>query len=363
MGWTAIDVSLCKLIMLLLALICIQCIHSNPIKVSTEVTSKTLIQMPNIQVDKPDSYKCMAVPVTDLEFSNVVGFRIDVIKEVIHHLSVAFCEDYKTHQTLWDCKSNHGNICSGRSIASGGWDGYSKGHNDTMFPEDIGIHLGKDFKMNYVIIEAHFKQAVPDPGALKGNPANVTLFMTKKSQKYSYQKVILYSSGYIPAFSEDFKAEVSYKWESVPVYVYEYFVHTHNYGQLVEGYIVKNNTKILITMENPKERSHDTVHIEGEPIEIRPGDILAVRCSYRNIAPNKVLFGTGGADEMCNLILTFKYDAKEIDSFPEAIKVSTNAQDKVWCSGDGHDQGGVLCGLQQEADSKTSPENINRLIM
>ncbi|KAK3602988.1 hypothetical protein CHS0354_016803 [Potamilus streckersoni] len=363
MEWQAVEIRLCQWILLMLVIIHYTCIQCNPINVTSEVTKRTLIQMPKIHVDKPDSYICMAVPVTDLEFSTIVGFKIDVVKEITHHVSIAFCEDYETRQTVWDCKSSHGHICSGRSTVFGGWDGWSKNHSDTVFPDDVGIQLGKDVKMNYVIIQTHFKEAVPDPDALKSNPTNVTLFLAEESRNYSFQKVSLYSSGYIPAFSEDFKAEITCKWESVPVQLYEYFAHTHNYGQLIEGYIVRNNTKILLAMDKPKGKSHDTVVIEGRHTEIRPGDILAVRCSFRNTGSSKVLFGLGGSDEMCNLELSFKYDAKEINAFPQSVKCGSDAQEKVWCPNGEHKQVGVLCDLQHESANKAALEDVHNLMM
>ncbi|KAL3881807.1 hypothetical protein ACJMK2_028199 [Sinanodonta woodiana] len=356
MEWLKVEVGPCQRILLILVLMYSKCIQCNPIKVTSEVTRKTLIEMPKIQLDKPDSYICMAVPVTDLEFSTVVGFKIDVIQEITHHVSLALCEEYETNQTVWDCKSGHGHICSGRSAVFGSWDGGSKNHN-------VGILFGKDVKLNYVVIQAHFKEAVPDPDALKSNPTNVTLFLTEDSRNYSYQKVILFSSGYIPAFSDDFKAEIICKWESIPVKLYEYFAHAHNYGQLIEGYIVRNNTKILISMDKPKGKSHDTVQIEGRHIEIRPGDILAARCSYRNKGPSQIQFGLGFFDEMCNLELSFKYDAKQIDAFPQSVKCGSDAQDRVWCPNGGHDQVDVLCDLQHEATTKMALEDIYKLIM
>ncbi|KAL3881809.1 hypothetical protein ACJMK2_028201 [Sinanodonta woodiana] len=364
MGMKAVDVKwVLERSVLILISMCLTYVCSNPIKTTSEFVSNTIIQMPRIRAQKPDSYMCMAVPVTEFGFSNLVGFKIKVIEEVVHHVALAVCEEYVTEQRLWDCKSNHGHICKGRSITFGGWDGWSKHHADTIFPDDVGVQLGKDFKLNYVIIQTHFQEAIQDPDSLKSNPTNVTLFMTQESRKYSYQQVNFFSSGYIPAFSEDFRAEITCKWGGVPVNVYEYSAHTHDSGQLLEGYIVRNNTAFLVTKENPKGKSHDRTKVKGGTIEIRPGDILAVRCTYKNTGPNKISFGLGGSDEMCNLALTFEYDAKEITAFPESVKCSADAQDKVWCPRNAGDQVGVLCDLQQAANNNMAPEDVHGIIM
>ncbi|KAL3881812.1 hypothetical protein ACJMK2_028204 [Sinanodonta woodiana] len=333
----------------ILALITLPLIQTSPIKISSEVTGKAVIQIPRFRAEEPDAYMCMAVPATDIELKNVVGYKVEVIKEITHHISVAFCEDYETNQPLWDCKNHHGDICSGRSIAFGGWDGYSGHHKDTWFPDDVGIQFGKDLKLNYIVIQMHLEEAVLDPSALKSNPANITLFLTEQSRKYSYQKVNLFSYGYIPPFSEDFKAELTYKWEGSPINAYEYFAHTHAYGYLLEGYIVRNNTIIFSMKENTQEKKQDMTPVEGGLVEIRPGDVLALRCSYRNPGQKNITFGLKGGDEMCNLIYNFKYDAKDIDAFPRSIKSGADVQDRVWCPKDGIGQVDVLCDMQQAA--------------
>ncbi|KAL3881815.1 hypothetical protein ACJMK2_028207 [Sinanodonta woodiana] len=364
MGKEAIDVNWCLgKIALILIVMCLTYVCSSPIKISSDVVSNTKIQMPRIRAETPDAYMCIAVPVTDLGFSNLVGFKFDVLEEVAHHVAMAVCEDYETEQRLWDCKSGHGHICRGRSITFGGWDRRSKHHPDTVFPEDVGVQLGKDFKLNYLIVQTHFQEPILDPDSLRSNPANITLFMTQKSRKYSYQQILFHSSGYIPAFSEDFKAEIACKWRGAPVNVYEYSAHTHQYGQLLEGYIVRNNTAILVTKEKPQGKSHDTTKVKGGTIEIRPGDTLAVRCTYKNTGPNKVNFGLGESDEMCNLALTFEYDAKEIAAFPESVKCSGDAQEKVWCPRNAGDQVGVLCDLQQAAYNNMAPEDVHGVMM
>ncbi|KAK3602995.1 hypothetical protein CHS0354_016810 [Potamilus streckersoni] len=364
MGIEAIDVKWCfGKIAVMLIVMGLTFVSSGPIQISSEVVSNIKIQMPRIRVEKSDSYMCMAVPVTELGFFNLVGFKFEVNKEVAHHVAMAVCENYETEQKLWDCKSSHGHICKGRSITFGGWDGWSKHHADTVFPYDVGVQLGKDFKLNYLIVQTHFQDAILDPDSLSSNPTNITLLVTQESRKYSYQQVLFDSSGYIPAFEEDFKAEIACKWRSVPVNVYEYSAHTHDSGQLLEGYIVRNNTALLFTKERPKRKSHDTTKIKGGTIEIRPGDTLAVRCTYKNAGPNKINFGLGGTDEMCNLALTFEYDAKEITAFPESVKCSADAQDKVWCQKSVGDQVGVLCDLQQAASNNMAPEDIHGVIM
>ncbi|KAK3602992.1 hypothetical protein CHS0354_016807 [Potamilus streckersoni] len=65
------------------------------------------------------------------------------------------------------------------------------------------LTFGKDLNLNYLLVQIHLEEAVLDPKALKSNPANFTLFLTKESRKYSYQKVNLFSYGHIPPFSED----------------------------------------------------------------------------------------------------------------------------------------------------------------
>ncbi|KAL3881808.1 hypothetical protein ACJMK2_028200 [Sinanodonta woodiana] len=333
----------------IISLISFQTIQMTPIKISSEVTGKTVIYIPRFRAPEPDVYMCMAVPVTDIKLTNLVGYKVEVIEEITHHISFAFCEQYETDQTLWDCKNHHGDICSGRSIALAGWDGYSGHHKNTIFPDDVGIQFGKDFKLNHFVIQMHLEDSVPDPNMLRSNPANLTFFLTEKSRKYSYQTVNLFANGYIPALSEEFMAEITCKWEGVPIHAYEYFAHTHGYGYLLELYIVRNNTIIFARKEKTQNKTQDMIPIKGGPVEIRPGDLLAVRCSYRNPGPNNVTFGLKGGDEMCNLIYNFKYDAKEIDAFPRSVKYSSNVQDRVWCPKDGSNSNDALCILQQAA--------------
>ncbi|KAL3881806.1 hypothetical protein ACJMK2_028198 [Sinanodonta woodiana] len=319
-------------------------IEQNSPQTNFDVVSEKQIQMSKIRVEQPDSYMCIAVPFNDLETPNLVGFQIEAIRGLIHHVAVAVCEEYESNETIWDCKNHQGHLCSGRSIAFGGWDGWSQHHSKMMFPNDVAVTLGKNSKLNYVIVQAHFKDAVPDIKIMERNPTNVTLYMTRESRRFSYQQVLFFSSGYIPPFSEDFKAEMMCKWEGITVHVFEYSVHTHDHGILVEGYVVRNNTAILLVKQSPKGKHHDKTRL-SEPFEIRSGDILAGRCTFRNMESHRIKFGLGGADEMCNLDLAFKYDSTETENFPRAIKCSADVQEHVWCPNGSSHQNNVLCGL------------------
>lgn len=286
------------------------------------------VSMPIANITKPDQYLCYAIPVDKLRKGSIVGYKIHSKKGVAHHVSVAVCEDYSSKEEFWNCREQQGGICLNKIVSLGGKDGFQEEYAEMDLPGDIGVELGEEFGMKYVLLQAHYKNPSNAEDLLQPT-VNLTLKMTEERKPFRMQKMELVSLGYIPAKSV-FSSEVALKWTGQRIQAVSYNVHTHNYGIFVEGYLIKNGTVSLIGKKKTEGHSNPHYEVDGTLI-IERGDIIAARCVYQNNETFPVQFGMRNRDEMCNFGVNFKYRRDDSLTYPMAILQCQNAQNSTWC--------------------------------
>lgn len=296
---------------------------------SLESVIEEKLSMPIANITKPDTYLCYAVPVNTMPSGSIVGYQVYSKKNVAHHVSIAVCQGYESDTPLWDCREQQGSICIDRVVSIGGKEGFQNEYAEMDLPEDIGVEIGPRTGLDYLILQVHYKSQSTAEDLIYPT-VNLTLKLIEGRRPYRMQKMILISLGYIPA-SSIFSSEIAFKWTGQRIQAITYVIHTHNYGQMVEGYLIKKGVVSLIGRKKVTGHANPEYDIEGSMF-IEYGDIIAARCIYRNNETFPVKFGVRNQDEMCNFAITFKYRSDDSLTYPMVIIQSQNAQNSTWCA-------------------------------
>lgn len=100
----------------------------------------------------------------------------------------------------------------------------------------------------------------------------------------------LISGGYIPPMTTE-NMEIHCELnENKTIYPFAFIAHTHSHGVMEVGYHVRNLSQwTIIGKRDPRLPQGFFPTVSQEPI--RPGDILAARCTMENLGPEVVKTG------------------------------------------------------------------------
>ncbi|KAK7820460.1 hypothetical protein U0070_011501 [Myodes glareolus] len=118
----------------------------------------------------------------------------------------------------------------------------------------------------------------------------------------------------IPPGEKVVNADISCHYNTYPMHVFAYRVHTHHLGKVVSGYRVRDGQWTLIGRQSPQlpQAFYPVEH----PVDVTFGDILAARCVFTGEGRTEAThIGGTSSDEMCNLYIMYYMEAKYAVSF------------------------------------------------
>ncbi|XP_076087849.1 peptidyl-glycine alpha-amidating monooxygenase-like [Mytilus galloprovincialis] len=289
------------------------------------------MEMPITNIEKNDTYICTAFKLNDVDsmFYQSLNFTVD--EKRVHHLATGFCEQPARPDSSWDCTDKVGHHCTGATVNVAGWDDYTREEGQLHLPTGLTVKVGSKTKLKYFVTELHYTTAIQEDEQNR-SPVTATLTLTDQPTKLRYQGYVMSTTGYIPSNTEKgFFASTACPWTGPAVFAFKYHVHTHHHGVLVEGFRVRNKTWTLLGSHLSLSKTKNHLNIQGGPIEIKLGDILAARCLFINPLNSNIKFGSTDFDEMCTFHLSLGYHPTDKAYFENPTSCSAESPQFSLC--------------------------------
>ncbi|XP_067885876.1 peptidyl-glycine alpha-amidating monooxygenase B isoform X5 [Heterodontus francisci] len=263
------------------------------------------VRMPGVTPLMSDSYFCTFVPVPPGQKSYIVDFKPRASMETAHHMLLFGCSMPATNEDYWDCGSRYG-TCLDEAKIMYAW---ARNAPPTQLPADVGFRVGGNTDINYIVLQVHYG----DITAFRDNHkdcSGVTLQMTFLQQPLIAGIYLLVSeNAVIPPGEKVVNADIACLYKQTTIHPFAFRTHTHQLGQVVSGYRVRDGKWTLIGRQSP-QLPQAFYHLEN-PMDIKYGDTITARCIFSGKGRTTVTrMGATSKDEMCNLYIMYYMEAK-----------------------------------------------------
>ncbi|XP_069748524.1 peptidyl-glycine alpha-amidating monooxygenase B isoform X3 [Narcine bancroftii] len=284
---------------------------------------KLEVRIPGVTPVMSDSYFCTYVPVPSGQKSYIVDFQPHANMNTAHHMLLFGCSMPATHEDYWDCGIRYG-TCLREAEIMYAW---ARNAPPTKLPPDVAFRVGGNTGINYLVLQVHYGDVSSFRDHHK-DCSGVTLQMTFLKQPLIAGIYLLMSnSAVIPPNEEVVNADVACLYTQATIHPFAFRTHTHQLGQVVSGYRVRDGKWTLIGRQSP-QLPQAFYHME-KPMDIKYGDTITARCVFTGKGRTTVTrIGRTSKDEMCNLYIMYYMDAKHAkpymyclqDGSPELFK-------------------------------------------
>ncbi|XP_041041886.1 peptidyl-glycine alpha-amidating monooxygenase isoform X2 [Carcharodon carcharias] len=266
---------------------------------------KLEVRMPGVTPVMSDSYFCTFVPVPPGQKSYIVDFKPHASMETAHHMLLFGCSMPATNEDYWDCGGRYG-TCLDEAKIMYAW---ARNAPPTRLPADVGFRVGGNTDINYIVLQVHYG----DVTAFRDNHkdcSGVTLQMTFLQQPLIAGIYLLLSDDtVIPPGEKVVNADIACLYKQTTIHPFAFRTHTHQLGQVVSGYRVRDGKWTLIGRQSP-QLPQAFYHMENS-MDIKYGDTITARCVFSGRGRTTVTrIGRTSKDEMCNLYIMYYMEAK-----------------------------------------------------
>uniref|UniRef100_A0A0R3RRA3 peptidylglycine monooxygenase n=1 Tax=Elaeophora elaphi TaxID=1147741 RepID=A0A0R3RRA3_9BILA len=267
----------------------------------------TELRMAGAEPVVEDSYLCTAAPLDSTTEHYIVGFKPYATMQKAHHMLLFGCIQPGSDEAIWDCGDmtsagpnfQRASVCDDQPSILYAW---GRDAPELYLPEGVGFKVGGDTGIRYLILQVHYKtQLGPDY-------SGVRIESTTEPQPKRASTLLMVTGGILPAKKRETFEAACIVDEDIEIHPFAFRTHTHRHGELVSGWVVRQN-----------EYGHDTWELIGERnpllpqmfqrvdnnITIRQGDVLAARCVLNNKEDWDIAMGNTSNDEMCNYYLMY----------------------------------------------------------
>lgn len=267
----------------------------------TDLTTMDL-KMRDAHPSRPDEYYCTGYKIEKDQY--IVKFKGLADAGTAHHILVFGCKEPATHKDKWKC----GQVCQGQEQILFAW---AKNAPPLQLPKEVGRHVGPGAGIDYIVLQVHYARVFAD--ADKPDQSGIRIYLTQKRQKFVAGIYLLLAyDTIIPANTKKVHADMScrFDWQT-SIFPFGYRTHAHKLGKVISGYRFRNESFEMIGKGNPQwPQAFYPVGKKPEEIEVKPGDVLAARCTYSSIGRNRITrIGSTHNDEMCNFYIMYYMDA------------------------------------------------------
>ncbi|XP_078070844.1 peptidyl-glycine alpha-amidating monooxygenase isoform X1 [Mustelus asterias] len=284
---------------------------------------KLEVRMPGVTPVLSDSYFCTFVQVPPGQKSYIVDFKPRASMETAHHMLLFGCNMPATNEEYWDCGNRYG-TCLDEAKIMYAW---AKNAPPTRLPAGVGFRVGGNTNINYIVLQVHYG----DVTAFRDNHkdcSGVTLQMTFLQQPLIAGIYLLLSEDtVIPPGEKVVNADIACLYKQTTIHPFAFRTHTHQLGQVVSGYRVRDGKWTLIGRQSPQ--LPQAFYQMDNSVDIKYGDTITARCVFTGKGRTTVTrIGATSKDEMCNLYIMYYMDAKHAkpymycmqDGSPELFK-------------------------------------------
>ncbi|XP_071502884.1 peptidyl-glycine alpha-amidating monooxygenase B-like [Diadema antillarum] len=269
------------------------------------------ILMPGVIPKMPEEYLCYAeaAPYRD---SYIVNFEPRASMKTIHHMLVYGCRELRDdRQSVVQCS---GSPCKGNSNILFGW---ARDAPSPNIPRGVGFHVGGSSGINYLMIQLHYGDNLDHLKGTEGDHSGITLRMTHTPQPFIGGIYLLWSSNInVPPHSTNVHSDIACMYDSsANIHPFAFRTHAHSLGKVITGYLIRDGEWTVIAQGDPQWPQ--AFYPSLNDYTVRPGDILAARCTYDSNRDVAVHVGGTHNDEMCNLYLMYYTDSIHGKPFQE----------------------------------------------
>jgi len=276
------------------------------IKQGLEIDEFPLL-MPAVKPDREETYLCTPIRLdTDLTFF-IVGFKPNASMHTAHHMLIYGCEEPGSEAPVWNCGEmsvTEPGLSTSQPCMSGPQVIYAWGMDapELQLPDDVGFRVGADSSIKYLVLQVHYAH-VDKIGS--GDKSGVIVEYTEVEQPKTAGVLLLGTGGFAVAHSTTYFETACQLEDDRDIHPFAFRTHTHGLGKLVSGWRVRDNSQWkLIGKKNP-QLPQMFYPVEDGSMVIRPGDVVAARCTMVNTKDKNVYIGSTNEHEMCNYYLMY----------------------------------------------------------
>jgi len=277
---------------------------------ASEVSSyEKVIKFVNSYPTKADETRCSYIDVNRDHFEYIIEIKPQADMNIAHHLTLTGCEYLPELDkaffigNTWQCDEGSLPICgeNGRFRRLFTW---ALNADGLKFQPGVGYRIGGTSGMNYLVMQTHYKDKLPINQT--DNSSSYHLTITNQTMPFQVGVYTLGNDGFIPSRTKNFQFDsgcpFELPFEIVPIY---YRVHTHDYGTVVSGYLVRNNTWTELGRMSPQQKQQ-FYPVSTKSLLVDQKDHLVSKCTYDTSSKEDVTYtGQSHKDEMCVFYLMF----------------------------------------------------------
>ena len=228
-----------------------------------------------------------------------------------YHISLYLCRqpgllDPYDPQVVWDCGNNdpglreagplagytHAGECSEFRSMSYGWSHHAP---PLVLPEGRGFRVGgSDGDAAYVVLAIHYECCIKDVFTQHDDDSGLILTLEPQSQEKPLTRVgtiVLDSFGILPPGRET-SVEVACRLnDSLTIHPIQFTPHQHDAGRSLSFWKVSagGEWSFLGKHEHQHHEPQRYYPLDQADLTMEEGDFIAMRCSYNNTDPHKIL--------------------------------------------------------------------------
>jgi len=265
------------------------------------------LMMPKVHPAQDEAYLCTPIEIKDKEYY-ITGFRPKAIQHTAHHMLIYGCEEPGTQEQLWNCGEMQGQTdglehfhpCKKGSQIIYGW---AKDAPDFELPDGVGFKVGKDTKINYLVLQVHYAHLDMIPP--DGDSSGIFLHYTRHTQPKTAGVLLLGTSGFAPKRSTTFFETACQMDDDREIHPFAFRTHTHSLGKVVSGWRVHNMSQWDLIGKRDPQKPQMFYPVEDESVTLKQGDVVAARCTMVNDRDRVTWIGATNNDEMCNFYIMY----------------------------------------------------------
>ncbi|XP_077988555.1 peptidylglycine alpha-hydroxylating monooxygenase-like [Glandiceps talaboti] len=238
----------------------------------------------------------------------VVGFKPLAKKDTAHHMLLFGCKEPAYQGKVWNCGEMESDgtedtapPCLGEQKILYAW---GMDAPKLELPEGVGFAVGADAGINYLTLQVHYGHVDKFLDGKTTDSSGVSLEVTPGPIDKLAGVYLMATDGEIPAHTETHLEAACLYEDLAPMHPFAVRVHAHKLGKVISGYRVRDDKWTEIAKGNP-QKPQAFYTLDDTDLTIKPGDVLASRCTFDNQLDRDVYIGATMKDEMCNFYIMY----------------------------------------------------------
>ncbi|CAG9534227.1 unnamed protein product [Cercopithifilaria johnstoni] len=289
----------CKKLLLLLVIIDIY-----QITIANKITE---LRMYGVEPTMSDSYFCTVAPLDSTMEHYIVGYKPNATMQKAHHMLLFGCSQPGSDEAIWDCGDmttvgpnfQRAPICIDQPRILYGW---GRNAPELYLPEGVGFKVGGNTDIQYLVLQVHYM------GKVGPDYSGVSIESTIEPLDKQASTLLMVTGGTLPANKRETFETACIVNEDIEMHPFAFRTHTHRHGEMVSGWVVRQNEYGQDNWELIGERNPllpQMFERVNKNITIRQGDVIAARCVLNNKEDREITVGNTADDEMCNYYLMY----------------------------------------------------------